>query len=83
MRFAIVENGIVVNVVEWDRDDPWQIESGEVIRCADPVGIGWSWAQDRGFLPATKAERRDWAAQIEAGAFQALPDVDVDVKEPQ
>lgn len=44
MRYAIVVDGIVTNVVLWDGEATWQTD-GESVPLPDgsPVGIGWSW----------------------------------------
>lgn len=43
MRYAIVVNGIVTNVVIWDGVTQWAHE-GEAVAIADmPIGIGWNY----------------------------------------
>lgn len=47
MIYAIVENGIVVNTIEWDGISPWQQPSGSIIvQIPDGsyVGIGSTYA---------------------------------------
>ncbi|HGX4465269.1 TPA: tail fiber assembly protein [Escherichia coli] len=40
--YAIVANGVVSNVIEWDGESEWQPESGEVVLVDGACGIGWS-----------------------------------------
>ncbi|MEE9653898.1 hypothetical protein V4836_06960 [Kluyvera ascorbata] len=43
MRYAVVDNGNVINIVEWDGVTEWKPNSGYPIQINDDVGIGWSY----------------------------------------
>lgn len=47
MRYAIVRNGVVDNIVEWDGQSPWQTPEG-CTAIVEPtgVGIGWTLVKD-------------------------------------
>lgn len=43
MRYAVVVDGTVVNVILWDSEAPLSVE-GELVACGDePVDIGWGY----------------------------------------
>jgi hypothetical protein len=44
-RWAMISDGVVVNVCRWDGDlNTWQPPEGIVMQPApDNVGIGWTW----------------------------------------
>lgn len=42
--YAVVENGIVTNIVTWDGATPWSPVSGEAILVEDSAGIGWTYS---------------------------------------
>ncbi|HGG0598098.1 hypothetical protein M8T05_11230 [Enterobacter roggenkampii] len=48
--YAVVENGIVINVVIWDGESGWVPEEGYVVKADDSVGIGWVY-DGKGFTP--------------------------------
>ncbi|EHM8973251.1 hypothetical protein ACE19A_07015 [Escherichia coli] len=39
--YAVVENGVVINIVVWDGKSEWQPVTGEAVSCSAQVGIGW------------------------------------------
>ena len=39
--YAVVENGVVINIVVWDGQSEWQPVTGEAVSCPAQVGIGW------------------------------------------
>lgn len=42
--YAMVQSGVVVNVIEWDGVDPYTPpESCELYPWEGPVDIGWAW----------------------------------------
>lgn len=44
MNYAIVENGVVVNVVAWDGDESkWKPAEGQLAIKTDVGGIGWNY----------------------------------------
>lgn len=42
--YAVVENGVVTNVVVWDGEGEWSPASGEAIKTDSPVAIGWNYS---------------------------------------
>lgn len=50
-RYAIVVDGLVVNMVAWDGISEWSPELGEAIPAPDGVGIGWSYVDDEFIAP--------------------------------
>jgi hypothetical protein len=47
MNYAIIENGIVVNTIEWDGSTPWEAPAGStIVQIPDGayVGIGSTYA---------------------------------------
>lgn len=57
MRYALIQDGKVINVVLWDGLTDWSPgDDVTAIDCADHVGIGWTWDTDNGFqLPEPAA----------------------------
>lgn len=54
MRYAVILNGVVINVVLWDGEEPWHPgDDVSAIDCPDEVGIGWLWNADDGFHQVT------------------------------
>ena len=44
MNYAIVENGIVINVTIWDGEAPWQPPEGcDLVPLQNGAGIGWGY----------------------------------------
>lgn len=43
MRWAVVQDGTVVNVIEWDGIKPYQAAHGTTLVQHDEVGIGWTY----------------------------------------
>ena len=42
-KFAIIQDGLVVNMVEWEEDSEWEAPEGcTVFEAPETVGIGWS-----------------------------------------
>ncbi|HFN0602079.1 TPA: hypothetical protein ACHBVO_003222 [Klebsiella pneumoniae] len=39
--YAVVDNGVVINIVIWDGESKWKPESGVAILAEDSVSIGW------------------------------------------
>lgn len=52
MTYAIVNNGIVENVIVWDGETPYTPPEGSIIVQSDVAGIGWSYNYETGeFTP--------------------------------
>lgn len=39
--YAVVENGVVINIVIWDGKSEWKPVTGQAVLCPSQVGIGW------------------------------------------
>ena len=39
--YAVVENGVVINVIVWDGQSEWKPVTGEAVSCPSQVGIDW------------------------------------------
>jgi hypothetical protein len=47
MNYCVVQNGIVVNVIDWDGITPYAPPEGSELYAWDgPVNIGWAWVDD-------------------------------------
>ncbi|MFW5400556.1 hypothetical protein V2A85_12710 [Yersinia sp. 1252 StPb PI] len=42
-KYAVVLNGVVINIVVWDGESDWSPEVGETVECDDAVSIGWTY----------------------------------------
>ena len=56
-KWAIIENGKVVNVILWDGESPWEAKAGQsVVKISEPEngeqepGIGWVYI-NKEFIP--------------------------------
>lgn len=49
--YAIVENGVVTNVIEWDGETEWVPDAGVAVLTDGTVGIGWSYAGSKFTAP--------------------------------
>ncbi|OIR49556.1 hypothetical protein [Enterobacter sp. FB] len=73
--YAVVENGVVTNVVVWDGEGEWSPASGEAIKTDSPVAIGWNYS-DGVFTnpnepqPPTNAELRKQALSALSITYQ-------------
>lgn len=56
-RYALVSEGVVVNVVLWDGDTrTWSPPEGTVaVKCSDEVGVGWTFIRDEWSAPEVPA----------------------------
>ena len=57
-RWAMIQNGVVVNVCLWDGDlKTWQPPGGiEMQLATDNCGIGWTWNGEGFVAPEIEAE---------------------------
>jgi len=39
--YAVVKDGIVINIVVWDGETEWQPDDGEAVKIDNVAGIGW------------------------------------------
>lgn len=42
MKYAVVKDGTVLNIVEWDGEQNWQPAEGDAVLVEQTTGIGWS-----------------------------------------
>lgn len=53
MRHAIIENGVVTNIVLWDGESDWTPQEGAIaVSCANVVAPGWTYDGQSFSLPA-------------------------------
>lgn len=50
MRYALLIDGVVVNVVLWDGESEYA-ENGELVPCPDEVSVGWTLAAGQWVAP--------------------------------
>ncbi|WP_258987595.1 tail fiber assembly protein [Scandinavium hiltneri] len=73
MTYAVVSEGIVINVVEWDGESEWRPEIGEAIQITGACGIDWSYA-DGVFTspPLPEPTHDEFVAQADAQQQQLI-----------
>ncbi|ELQ7224703.1 hypothetical protein QQ528_003577 [Escherichia coli] len=54
--YAVVNNGIVVNIAVWDGESEWEPTDGVAVLAEDGVGVGWSYDGEKFIKPASKPE---------------------------
>lgn len=59
MAYAIVNDTVVTNVVEWDGNSDWSPDFGVAIEITDPVGIGWLYENGKFSPPKNAQPSRD------------------------
>ena len=57
--YAIVENGSVTNIVEWDGEAEWSPDAGEAVLVDGSVGIGWSYSDSTFTAPLVPTPSRE------------------------
>ena len=50
--YAVVNNGIVVNIAVWDGESEWEPTDGVAVLAEDGVGVGWSYDGEKFIKPA-------------------------------
>ena len=54
MRFALLTDGVVTNVINWDGEEEYTPPGGcTIIEVSDDVSIGWSLVEDEWIAPET------------------------------
>ncbi|HAW3248011.1 TPA: hypothetical protein JLS05_000261 [Escherichia coli] len=54
--YAVVNNGIVVNIAVWDGESEWEPTDGVAVLAEDGVGVDWSYDGEKFIKPASKPE---------------------------
>lgn len=54
--YAIVKDGVVINMVVWDGKTEWEPEEGEAIKADNFAGIGWLYDGKKFTAPEPTAE---------------------------
>jgi hypothetical protein len=69
MRHAIVRNGIIENVVEWDGESSWSPPEGTQLHQAPNglLSIGWQWNNGSPIDPAPLAEAPGVPQEVSSG----------------
>lgn len=52
--YAVVEKGIVTNLVAWDGESEWMPETGTAVLVKGACGIGWRYDGKTFIAPVTK-----------------------------
>ncbi|ELB3423390.1 hypothetical protein RHK76_002419 [Escherichia coli] len=50
--YAVVNNGVVVNIAVWDGESEWKPTDGVAVLAEDGVGMGWSYDGKKFIKPA-------------------------------
>lgn len=69
-KWAVVKNGVVVNIVLWDGENDWEPEDGQIaVPIPPPVdneqeaGIGWSYSDGTFIAPPEPEEAKQSDSQ--------------------
>lgn len=54
--YAVVNNGVVVNIAVWDGESEWKPTDGVAVLAEDGVGVGWSYDGKKFIKPASKPD---------------------------
>ncbi|MEH0703175.1 hypothetical protein GVI60_13270 [Citrobacter freundii] len=52
--YAVVNNGVVVNIAVWDGESEWKPTDGIAVLAEDGVGIGWLYDGEKFIKPEDK-----------------------------
>lgn len=55
--YAVVKDGIVINIVAWDGETEWQPDEGYAVKTDGTVGIGWLY-DGKGFTPPEPTQEK-------------------------
>ena len=50
--YAVVNNGVVVNIAVWDGESEWEPTDGIAVLAEEGVGIGWLYDGEKIIKPA-------------------------------
>lgn len=65
--YAVVKDGIVINIVVWDGETEWQPDDGEAVKIDNVAGIGWLY-DGKKFTPPPEPEKTHEELVAEADA---------------
>ncbi len=54
--YAVVQNGVVTNLVVWDGKSEFKPEKADIVKCVGDVGIGWSYDGKKFIKPSLKQD---------------------------
>lgn len=54
--YAVVENGVVTNIIIWDGGGEWSPDSGKAVKVKRECGIGWIY-DGKSFTPPALGEK--------------------------
>lgn len=65
--YAVVKDGIVINIVVWDGETEWQPDDGEAVKIDNVAGIGWLY-DGKEFTPPPEPDKTHAELVVEADA---------------
>jgi hypothetical protein len=75
MNYAMVQDGVVVNIIDWDGVAPYTPPEGcKLHEWEGPVSIGWLWVDGRPIDPTPPPPTSDIASEHGASEYNG-PDV--------
>ncbi|EML8459285.1 hypothetical protein [Escherichia coli] len=54
--YAVVQNGVVTNLVVWDGKSEFKPEKADIVKCVGDVGIGWLYDGEQFIKPSLKQD---------------------------
>ncbi len=54
--YAVVQNGVVTNLVVWDGKSEFKTEKADIVKCVGDVGIGWLYDGEQFIKPSLKQD---------------------------
>ncbi|EEZ7155756.1 hypothetical protein FQG50_04760 [Escherichia coli] len=54
--YAVVQNGVVTNLVVWDGKSWFKPEKADIVKCVGDVGIGWLYDGEQFIKPSLKQD---------------------------
>ncbi|MEQ4883718.1 hypothetical protein, partial [Escherichia coli] len=54
--YAVVQNGVVTNLVVWDGKSEFKQEKADIVKCVGDVGIGWLYDGKKFIKPSLKPD---------------------------
>jgi len=72
MRYVIVKDGVVVNVIEYDGSSPYEVPSGHVLVCHEHADAEIGWKFDGQAINPTPMSKPDEDQDIAGGKTARL-----------